>query len=89
MHTANAYAYCKCIYNTLHTPSVTYAFIIKDSTLFYIIQHRDKSFEALVVLKSLTLTIPVNPDKLQGHTSTKNLPLNQKRLLLERNVQRH
>ena len=62
---------------------------MKDNALLKRIQDANISFEALVVPMSLALTILVNLHNLQGHAGAKNILLNQKRLLLKRNVQRH
>ena len=58
------------MYNSLCIPSVKTKFTTKDDTLFKIIKDADKFSEALVVAKSLALTILVNLHKYKGHSST-------------------
>ena len=59
--------YCKHIYITLHIPSVYKKFILKDNTLYKLIQHSEKWFKTLIVHKSLVFTIQVNSFHSQGH----------------------
>ena len=49
-------AYCKHIHSTLHILSESHKFTIKDDTLFKVIQHVGKSFEALIVPMSSVLS---------------------------------
>ena len=62
--------YHKCIQNTLNIPPVKNKFTIKDNILFKVLQDVEKSFEALVVLKSLALMILANSHSLQAHAGT-------------------
>ena len=77
------------IINSLHTHSIPKNFFKHDNILYKLIQDGDKSFEALVFLKSLVLTILEIAHDYQDHAFTNNVVSNQNTLLLEENMERH
>ena len=82
-------AYYKCIYNAIHKPSFKNKLFVKDDILFKIIQDADKSFKALIVYQSFTLTIPVNSYNLQGQIDINKASFLTKKTSLENSVHKH
>ena len=60
-------AYCRCIKEYLHIPSVQKIFKLDNNTLYRQTQASDKNFEALIVPKSLIPIILINSHHLKGH----------------------
>ena len=79
--------FCKCIYSELYVPWVKNKFTIKDDTLFKIIQDVSKSFEALIIPKSLTLTLLVTLHNIQGHIGTKKFLLEKMHEYIDKFIQ--
>ena len=58
--------YCKCIFQLQHIPSVKNKIAMINNIFFKTVQDAVKSFKALIVPKSLALTILANFHYLQG-----------------------